>query len=152
MTIPTSARVIWLAGLIDGEGCMYVRFTNQGRYNTPHGSMGSLETRVEIHSVSTRMIDEVQSIYEELVLYYDRQSPKNQPLSTRPAIRIVVRRRGSVVQLLQAIRPFLKVKEREADAIIDFFTLHPRESVGQRSTTEQRQTLVDSVKQLKRIA
>lgn len=139
----------WLAGIIDGEGCLYVRFTNVGRWKS--NPTGNLETRVEIHVVSARMIDAIEVIYTAWGVEYLRSQPKMQPRSKRPAIKITVNKRVSAMTLLEKILPFLKVKDKEATAILDFLN-----SVGssqdRKSSIEGRSELVRLVRHLKTVA
>jgi hypothetical protein len=145
----SETEVSWLAGLLDGEGCIYVRFVNVGRYKS--NPSGNLEMRVEVHSASCRMIDAVADIYDRMSVGYVRHKPKWQALSTRITHKIQVNRKASVETLLERVLPYLRVKDEEARAVLDFLRAFPHHN-DRVSSHQDRETLVLRVRELKQVA
>jgi hypothetical protein len=148
MTMNTS--IIWLAGLLDGEGCLYARFTNAGRYKS--NPIGNLETRVTVQAASERMIAAIQEVYVAHGIDFFREKPKFQLLSTRLVHKIDVSRKVSVEKLLRLVVEHLKVKDREARAILAFYEIFPSDRTDKVSTQEDRQNLVVMLRDMKKIA
>ena len=136
--------IAWLAGIIDGEGCIYPHVTNkrQGNHN--------LCFRVEAQATSIRMIDEIERIYTAMEIRFIRSGPRMQPLSTRPAYKIIVQRGDAVLLLLSTIASFLRVKDLEANAVIGF--LNDRINLNVVHSIASRYELVDRVRLLKKLA
>jgi hypothetical protein len=78
--------------------------------------------------------------------------PKWQKLSTRVAHKITVGRKSDVKSLLEAVFPFLKVKDLEARCLIDFISKFPDERSGARSSMEERRDMIAEVRRLKIVA
>lgn len=123
-------KLAWLAGLVDGEGCLHARHVQSNSGKTKN----SIFVKLEIHSVSKNMIDAVCSILDDLGITYYRAQPKFQPMSKRPAIRVAVHHRGHLRTLLTALVPYLIVKKAEAELTLTFIN---------RVSAERRHRLVD---------
>jgi len=107
-----ATRVAWLAGLVDGEGCLYARHSTK--------TQNSIEVRLELQTVSLTMIDAVAEILDALNVSYTREAPRMQPKSTRPAIRLRVTPKASLHKLLTALLPYLVNKRPEAVRLLAF--------------------------------
>lgn len=145
-----SSELAWLAGIIDGEGCIYAHLTNVGRnLKCP---TGTLTFRIEVHTVSGRMVDAMEEIYRRRGIAHHRYPPKMQPLSKRPAHKIQVERKASVLRLAILVLPYLRVKDSEAKAVIEFLTRYEREAGETRSTPAARVALIEQLRHLKTVA
>lgn len=113
----TEVQIGWLAGIIDGEGCICGHWTNRGKYSTG----GSVSVEVRVDATSLAMIMKIASICTDLGVAFALEGPRMAKLSKRPAHRISVRRRADVVRLLSILREHLVVKQQEADATIEFY-------------------------------
>jgi hypothetical protein len=115
-------RLAYLAGLIDGEGCItmrhFLRHSASGKYGP--GRQNSMGARVEIHTVSPRMIEAIRAILADMGLSCTIEKPKYQPMSTRPAIRLMVHNKHHVRHLLRSVLPYLVVKQPEAELVLEF--------------------------------
>lgn len=129
----------WLAGIIDGEGCLYARFTKRK----------SLEVRLDIQAVSKTMIDAIEVLYSKFGFAYTRQPPKMFKLSKRPAERIIVRRKESLLRLLNKISPFLIVKKQESIRVIAY--LQKATKVAKYHLDSKDLTLVNDLRMFKSI-
>lgn len=143
-------RTAWLAGIIDGEGCLIAHFVNVGK--APLNPSGNLDCRIDIHVASPRMIEAIEKVYNDIGVEYTKLPPIVHLLSRRPCWKIRVRKRASVILLLQNILPNLRVKDAEAILMLKFFQRHPIENGETRSSDKQRCDLVDGLKGLKKVA
>ena len=136
-------KLAWLAGLFDGEGCVYARLLNKGK---------GLEVRVTVESVSKPMIERVEEIYREIRVDYKVEGGRMRPKSTRPASRIIVRKLRSVVSLLTLVQPYLVVKKPECDEVLSFlddYLVLPRSA---KPSIPERVKFIEQIKSLKRTA
>lgn len=131
----------WLAGLTDGEGCIYARLINKSK---------NLYVQVQVHCASARMIDAVEVVYKAYGIEYLREEPWWQPRSTRPTHRITVGKLESVQQLLHLIRPHLRVKDREAEVTLRFLKTYVGVPIRQKPSVTERARLCVQLKALKR--
>ncbi len=77
------ADIAWLAGIIDGEGCVTVH----------RDSERGMSCRVTIESISEAMHRKVVAILVDNVIAYSTKGPLPRPRSTRPSYRIRVYRK-----------------------------------------------------------
>jgi hypothetical protein len=113
----TEAELGWMAGIIDGEGCICGHWNNRGKYST--GGNVSIEVRVEACSIA--MITKATSICKDLGVHFTVETRSNQKLATKPSYRINIRRRDDVLTFLKAILGCLVVKQSEAAVAIEFY-------------------------------
>jgi hypothetical protein len=99
----TVAHAAWLAGILDGEGCLTVK---QSKTN-------SIACVVTIETVSTSMIRRVEEILQDCGIAYCTEGPMLRPRSTRPSIRIRVHRKQAVLDFCDLVLPFSVVKQSE---------------------------------------
>lgn len=130
----------WLAGIIDGEGCLYARKVNKG----------SFDIRLDLQAVSKDMIDHIELLLSRLNVEYKRQPPTLFKLSTRPAERIRVHKKKSLFKLLNKLLPLMIVKKREAERILKY--LSKATTVARYKRDASDSSLIDDVKNLKLIA
>jgi len=132
-------NLIWLAGLIDGEGCIHSHMTGK---NNP-------SIQVQVHCASKIMVDSIEEIYLKEGIEYFRDLPFRQPKSTKDTHRITVRKKASIIKILRLIVIFMKVKSQEADLAIDYINKYPNRSIT--ATLEEKESFVSKLRQLKRI-
>jgi len=120
----------WLAGIIDGEGCI-----------SAYVSRGKVKCSVVIETVSPNMEKHIRKIYNKHDIWHteDVAYHKN---SVRPALRVRVAKKLGVIKLLKLLLPHLVNKKREAKALIEWY-----ENEDHRDTS-----IVERLKRLKRIA
>jgi hypothetical protein len=133
--------LVWMAGLIDGEGCIYARTTNKTK---------NLYIQVQIHAASKIMIDELAIICDKEQIDYLREGPKWQKMSTRPTHRITIGKLKHVQKLLTKLEPLLRVKKAEAKLALDFLNLYIGVSIKQKPSIEERELFIAKLKALKR--
>lgn len=107
--------IAWLAGLVDGEGCLFMRRISPQKQK-------SMEARVEIHTPSIRMFERVTRIFDGLEIQYSLEIGRMQKMSTRPANKITVNKKHEIKKLLLLIQPYLYVKLPEAEVMLEYLS------------------------------
>jgi len=138
------ADLAWLAGIIDGEGCIFARKVNK---------VANVDCRVAIQAASIRMIDDVSRIYDRYGIAYTREM-RTRPRHNRSMHKVDIWRRAHVCKLLRLLLPYLRVKDREAEVVLEWFGKFPNEkpSGSRKSTFKQRMRFIETVKRLKKTA
>lgn len=142
----TDLELAWLAGIIDGEGCICGHWIN--RKNKSGGNL-SIEIRVEATSLA--MITRIAEICESIGIGFSVDGARLHLRSTKTAHRINIRRQKDVLAFLVSIRPFLVVKLGEADVAIAWYERwgDQRGRFKVRATLEQKQVVCETLKSLK---
>ena len=96
-----SEALAWMAGFFDGEGCVVILPRRAG------GNHSAPQVRVAIGQKDRRPLEYIQSLYGGSI--HPHSSIYNLALSTAQATRF-----------LRAIRPFLRVKDKVVDVVLDF--------------------------------
>lgn len=134
-------RIAWLAGLIDGEGCIQARMLARDN---------ALLVELRIEAVSERMIAAVCQILDGIEVEYRCKTNVCRPRFTRPAVRLVVHRKDHVRRLLLAVLSHLIVKRPEAERCLQFLEKSCLVSCYRMDHSDR--SLCDDLKALKRIA
>jgi hypothetical protein len=113
----------WLAGIVDGEGCLSVdlKLAQNGKMY--------LMPKIRIINTDVRMIQKVARIYADLgvVFYYNLN--KKRKASYKDQVAIIVSSQGSSVKVLEGIIPHLANKQDAAQAmlaVINFVQSFPK--------------------------
>lgn len=107
--------VAWLAGIIDGEGCIMVRLQRKN---------GTHLCRVQVTNTDDGILCEVKRILDEWLVFYTvcLQSTKN-----KPCYRIEVNRQREAKFVLEKVMRYLKSdKKSKAEMFINFVDNHTR--------------------------
>ena len=128
--MPIKEDMAWLAGIIDGEGCILLRLPPEGGYHL---------CRVIIVNTDNGILEEVKRIYDEWQVFYTQQ---RKPISTnghKPCYTVEVNRRMECQFLLGQILPYLKSNSRKtkANELLEFVETHRRKD-GQKSNCIKR--------------
>lgn len=112
-SISREVDLAWLAGIIDGEGCLTVdlKKADNGKFY--------LQPKVRVINTDVRMIEKVARIYVALnvVFFYNINKKRKDHYKDQTAI--VISSQGSSLKVLKAIRPYLANKQKIADAMIE---------------------------------
>lgn len=133
--------IAWLAGLIDGEGCLYMRRIKPGINK-------NILSLLEIQTPSIRMYERVTEILYGLNIEYNVELGRMQKMSTRPANKILVVRKHEIKKLLEFVKPYLYVKLPEAEAMLEF--LEKACAVSLYKASDADYEYIDKLKMLKR--
>lgn len=139
----------WLAGIVDGEGCIYGHWLN--RRNATGGNV-CVEIRIQVTSLT--MIAKVGEICRELGVVFTVDEGQMRPKSTKPAHRINIRRQADVVLFLRNIQPYLVVKAEEARTAVSWYEKWGDQRGRQkaRATQDDKIVLFDMLRNLKKTA
>lgn len=141
----------WLAGILDGEGCLQVILSNRSKqYKT--GCSIAAEVRIEATSIT--MFDKVRRVLDALGVQYKFGNSPLRKMSTRPIYRLSVYRIEEVMKLLGIVRDSLTVKQAEADTIIAWFNRWPdqRRKGVQKATLPEKEAFYATMRELKKVA
>jgi len=100
----------WLAGIIDGEGCI-----------AAYSKDGKIRLDVTVDTTSPKMEKHIRKIYKKHDIWHTecvKQAGKN---STRPVLRVRVAKKLGVIRLLKLLLPYLINKKQEAKALIEWY-------------------------------
>jgi len=112
-------RLAWLAGIIDGEGCLTIfRRTRKDRRGVKYMSPAA---NVTITNTSVEMISACREILDALSVKYTLNDPhRGSCYAKKPLVRISVRNYGSMQVLLKAILPYMVAKRFQAEKVMEF--------------------------------
>lgn len=118
--ISREVDLAWLAGILDGEGCLELRMKKAAN------GKSYLSPKVRIYNTDIRMIEKVSRVYEEhnLVFFYTLGTNGNS-ISVRTGkawktqIGICIASQGTTKKLLQLVLPYLGNKQKIASVIIE---------------------------------
>jgi hypothetical protein len=135
----SEAEVAWLAGIIDGEGCITAKMPSQS----------AVAFRLTIESVSTAMIEKVKHILSNLDISYVANGPIWRVNSTRPSFRIYIQRKDALLRLCDHIVPYSVVKQSELELVKAYLD---KAAGCYYSATEEDLLILEKLRELKRSA
>lgn len=100
----------WLAGVIDGEGCIQVGIRTKPRE--------TLRPVVEVANICPLLINRVSDICHKLGLVFHIAYGTWRPPSEY--LRVAVTGHGSIEKLLDHILPYLTTKKEQAQKVLEF--------------------------------
>jgi intein/homing endonuclease len=102
----------WLAGIIDGEGCIHFspRSKKESRKLT-------VRVRIDVGSSSAIMIRKISEIWYAMGLTFCYSYQKTY---RKDYMRIILQGLKGPQKMLRAIRPFLVTKQEEADIVLEY--------------------------------
>jgi hypothetical protein len=116
-SISREGDLAWLAGIIDGEGCLTVdlKMADNGK--------NYLQPKIRIINTDVRMIQKCARIYSELgvVFYYNINKKRKEHYKDQTAI--IISSQGSSVKVLNAIIPHLANKQEIARVMLKVIEL-----------------------------
>ena len=130
MNALTGEEVSYLAGLIDGEGCLTINKYQGKRNRTP-----SYRGMVIIEMTAGEVFERVTKITGIGKVFYTDHSRDNAHHSA--SYRWVVYNKADMVALLEKLLPYLVVKKQEAQVLLEFLALTPAKIVGKNSCKSQ---------------
>jgi hypothetical protein len=105
----------YLAGILDGEGCIHLSF----RAGKTEGK-GNFNRRVQITNTSAVLVDFVTEFLttQEIPFYvqWNRHVGKNH----RPYATIMLSKLEGIKKFLSALLPYLRIKKRQAELMLEF--------------------------------
>jgi len=109
MDYSSTEALAWLAGIMDGEGCILF---------SQNAARGQRQLKVQIKNTSIFMIDKISIIYAYMKFKFHYVTEDDG--YNKPAIKIVVGGLDDVETLLRAILPHLTTKFYEARTVLNY--------------------------------
>ncbi len=122
-SISREADLAWLAGIIDGEGCISLdvkKAINEKFYIMP---------KVRIINTDVRMIQKASRIYSALNVVYYYNINRKRKEHYKDQLAIIISSQGSSLKILSAILEFLANKQEIAKkmiAVLEFVRSYPK--------------------------
>ena len=116
-SIRREVDLAWLAGIIDGEGCLSLDM------KLSHNGKVYLMPKIRVINTDVRMIQKTARIYLELgvVFYYNINKKRREHYKDQTAI--IISSQGSSVKVLNAIIPYLANKKSIAECMLNVIEL-----------------------------
>lgn len=103
-------RLAWLAGIIDGEGCILISIAPNR----------SVQKWVKVENTDVRMVCEISRIYSDLGLQFHFQLIRRINKKANMTLAINVNSWMGIKRLLESILPHLITKRRQAVKMLEF--------------------------------
>jgi hypothetical protein len=104
-------KLVWLAGIIDGEGCLTIsRLKKQDFYSTA----------LSIHNTNLNLIKEVMFVLNSIKIPFTSSETPPQKLSKLLQYSIYIRNREDLLKFLNLIIPYLIGKKDQAEILKQF--------------------------------
>jgi hypothetical protein len=117
----TETERAYLAGLIDGEGCLTISKTQGKNNRTP-----VYTAQIIIMMTNKEVIEYIKQVTGIGNIYgQNRQSPNQSA-----AYRWVVNTKSDLLPFLKSIKPFLIVKQNEIEILLEYLSLPPNPEMG----------------------
>ena len=122
------ADTAWLAGIIDGEGCVLFR---------PVRKRGEHICRLTIGNTDEGIVNEVKRILDSWLVFYCCTAIQPRGISRKIGYVIEVNRQIEVCFVLEQVNPYLKSIKREKIKLVrDYMT--ERDALGRRKNGKKR--------------
>ncbi len=127
----------YLAGIIDGEG--WIGLAKSRSTDTRSGY--TLAPQISIHMVGKDSIDYVDNVFRQVGLPSYR-------LHLRASSRWSVRGFKRVVPVLEALSPYLHIKHRQAELVLEYHVLRKQRSYHRSEPSEREWEILGEIRAL----
>jgi hypothetical protein len=136
----------WLAGAIDGEGCIFARWGTQTNLKSAAVNDRRLRVSVTIYNTHPVFIRKVTECLLALDVRFNapacgRNTPRANGQNDRPGIQIVIEGHGRLCKLLPAIIPHLSAKRRQAELALSLVEYREKLAIAGRTSKGRFGTL-----------
>lgn len=122
----------WLAGIIDGEGC--ISLFRRSTYYVP---------AVKISNTNEKLINKCKQILDDAdIQYCVRYSDRGERKNAKPAWELTLESRPRVIAVLNLVLPYLVAKTEQAELVLDWC------SEGKRSPEATKADYIDNIRVL----
>lgn len=139
-------KLIWFAGIVDGEGSICAFYNSTGGYVRPSPSVGFNITNTNVDLLCACQ-DVIESITDWRPKAYISRWHANQK-SRRELFKLSVRCHGRIKSILAAILPYLIAKRKQAEIAITLCESFGRHGSKSKIDWERRTKLAESIKAL----
>jgi hypothetical protein len=125
----------WLAGIVDGEGCIVVNLQENSRL-----------VRVCITNTDTGILSEVERILDLIGIYKTKRMKQKEYANRKQCYTVEVNRQADATHLLKIIKPYMKSSDKinKAEQLIDYVDNYIRVD-GKKSNRRKLGDLVDAL-------
>ena len=127
----------YIAGFIDGEGCLGI-VKKGGRYRP----------QIDIGNTNIDIMKALEYTFHAWGIATVTHTVTMREGNRKDFYRICVDKMDSVYQICQILRPYLKIKQANANAIINFIEARRMEGYRQDTLKDIKMAAVNDVKQL----
>ena len=119
-------EIVWLAGFIDGEG--YIGIERQRKKETAKQAASLLYHPYLIIANSNYDVLEIIKGYAGYGYIYEvkRKKSKSRHENEKPGFQYKLTKMNNLKILLKALRPYLRLKQRQCDLLLDFINLRQK--------------------------
>ncbi len=118
--------IAWLAGIIDGEGCIMFRPLKKSGYH---------QCRLSISNTDEGILNEVKRILGEWLVFYTIALTIKE--HRKPIYQIEVNRQAEVCFVLAQVGPFLKsIKRERIKIVLDY--MNEKDILGRKKNTRKK--------------
>jgi hypothetical protein len=111
-SISREADLAWLAGIMDGEGCLSLNM------KVAHNGKRYLQPKIRVFNTDVRMIQKIARIYcAENVVFFYALGRRIKP-HYKDQLAIIVSSQGSCRKVLKMVLPYLANKKHTAEAML----------------------------------
>ncbi len=114
-------NLIWLAGIIDGEGSIGIHFAKKMNWRDKNGYY--LRPQILITNNNPFLLRRVSEIYTELNLRFYWELKKRKNPKHKETVVINLTSLGSCEKLIKNILPYLVAKRKQAEILLQFIEL-----------------------------
>lgn len=132
-------KLSWLAGIIDGEGCITIETDRKGFFRTI----------ITVTNNNPYLIQEVSKIYSELNLRFFYLLKKRSNPKHKETLVIRVFGLGSCRKLLESIYPFLVGKKELAKLMLEYIALRKNRMKEKGSHNPYSEKELELIKKIK---
>jgi hypothetical protein len=139
----------YIAGLVDGEGCLYASVRRRRAVNNVSGLRVDFEKSLSVGMTDRAVIEwlvEVTGLGTGRRANHRSRHPNHRPMwewRLQGALQLA--------ELLRAIRPWLRVKAGQADALIEPCGIQATSHTRSRSQENRQRLLVEMIRAAKRV-
>lgn len=123
--MPVDTEWAYLAGLIDGEGCIWL-----GSHNTK--STNSYAYYVSIYNTDGGLIEYLFHVFGGYCHYNERNDRNGDRYGHMPIHRIVWHSKDDIMFILNGVLPYLIVKHAKASALLNFLDIPKYDLIGRK--------------------
>ena len=114
-----SERIVWLAGILDGEGNLDLN-QRYGLKRRDGGTWSWDRPRIIIASCDPLMIQRISEIYHELGIKFWYQYKPGKEINHSDCLIITTIGNGNVQKVLSRVLPYLTTKKSQAEVLLDY--------------------------------
>ncbi len=138
------ADIAWLAGIVDGEGCLRAKFNSHDR------TIPTIWLELRIGNTSMSLLEKCQRIIQDLCHKKHNLNKHCRTENLHVMWSIEVTKQNYLLTVIEAILPHLTSKRAQAEAMLVYLRSRKNRKHYHQPYTQEELGLVDALKFLKR--